>query len=149
MRQLFGSKSKCQQKKENTMAKMIHSMVRVLDEKRSVDFYSLAFGLNVAERVEQETFTLVYMSNEEESFELELTINRGRDVPYALGDGYGHLAVSVDNLDAEHARLIEAGLAPGKIIEFVRKDDVFARYFFICDPDGYKIEVLERRGRFK
>ncbi|MNE96089.1 glyoxalase I [compost metagenome] len=78
-----------------------------------------------------------------------MTINKGRDVPYALGDGYGHLAVSVDDLDAEHARFIEAGLVPGKIVEFTRKDDVFARYFFICDPDGYKIEVLQRRGRFK
>lgn len=131
------------------MAKLIHSMVRVLDEKRSVEFYRLAFGLEIADRVEFETHTLIYLSNPEDDFELELTTNKGREVPYALGDGYGHLAVSVDNVESEHARFVESGLTPGKIIEANLKDVPFAKYFFICDPDGYKIEVLERRGRFK
>ncbi|MBM7330921.1 VOC family protein, partial [Agrobacterium sp. S2] len=84
------------------MAKLIHSMVRVLDEKRSVEFYKQAFGLEVAERAEFENFTLIYLSSAEGDFELELTVNRGREVPYALGDGYGHLAVSVADVDAEH-----------------------------------------------
>ncbi len=78
-----------------------------------------------------------------------LTVNRGREVPYALGDGYGHLAVSVADVDAEHQRFIELGLSPGKIIEADHKGQPFAKYFFICDPDGYKIEVLQRGNRFK
>ncbi|KQQ61615.1 MULTISPECIES: VOC family protein [Rhizobium/Agrobacterium group] len=131
------------------MAKLIHSMVRVLDEKRSVGFYSQAFGLQIAERFEFETFTLVYLSNAEGDFELELTINKGREVPYALGDGYGHIAVSVDDVDAEHARLVALGLSVGKIVNAEYKGAPFAKYFFICDPDGYKIEVLERSNRFK
>ncbi|NTE87145.1 VOC family protein [Agrobacterium rubi] len=131
------------------MAKLIHSMVRVLDEKRSVGFYNQVFGLEIAERFEFETFTLVYLSNPEGDFELELTINKGREVPYALGDGYGHIAVSVDDVDAEHARLTELGLAVGKIINADYKGAPFAKYFFICDPDGYKIEVLQRGERFK
>ncbi|WP_407866345.1 VOC family protein [Phyllobacterium phragmitis] len=131
------------------MAKAIHSMVRVLDEARSVDFYKNAFGLKVADRLDFDTFTLVYMSNEESDFEVELTINKGRTEPYALGDGYGHLAVSVDDLDAEHARLSALGLAPNKIVEFNRDGALLARFFFITDPDGYKIEVLQRHGRFK
>ncbi|KXF75962.1 lactoylglutathione lyase [Paramesorhizobium deserti] len=131
------------------MAKAIHSMVRVLDEARSVDFYSKAFGLKVADRLDFDTFTLVYMSNDESEFEVELTINKGRTEPYALGDGYGHLAVSVGDLDAEHARLAAAGLAPNKIVEFNRDGALLARFFFITDPDGYKIEVLQRHGRFK
>ncbi|MDI3338500.1 VOC family protein [Defluviimonas aestuarii] len=130
------------------MAKTIHSMIRVLDEARSVDFYSRAFGLNVADRLDFDSFTLIYMSNAESSFELELTVNKGRSEPYDLGDGYGHLAVSVSDLDAEHARLTEAGLAPRKLVEFKNGDTLVARFFFIADPDGYQIEVLERGGRF-
>ncbi len=130
------------------MAKTIHSMIRVLDETRSVDFYSRAFGLKVADRLDFDSFTLIYMSNGDSPFELELTVNKGRTEPYDLGDGYGHLAVSVDNLDAEHERLTEAGLSPRKLVEFKNGDTLVARFFFIADPDGYQIEVLERGGRF-
>ena len=76
------------------MAKAIHSMIRVLDEARSVAFYDQAFGLKVADRLDFESFTLVYLSNAETGFELELTINKGRTEPYTLGDGYGHLLVA-------------------------------------------------------
>ncbi|MCU0829117.1 MAG: VOC family protein [Tabrizicola sp.] len=130
------------------MAKAIHSMIRVLDEARSLAFYDTAFGLKVAERLDFETFTLVYLSNAESSFEVELTINKGRTDPYALGDGYGHLAVSVADVAAEHARLTAAGLAPRKIVDFAPAGSVIARFFFIADPDGYQIEVLERGGRY-
>ncbi|MCT8331426.1 VOC family protein [Albidovulum sediminis] len=130
------------------MAKAIHSMIRVLEEARSVEFYSRAFGLKVADRLDFDSFTLVYLSNEESSFELELTINKGRSEPYNLGDGYGHLAVSVSDLDAEHARLTAAGLAPRKLVDFRNGDVTVARFFFIADPDGYQIEVIQRGGRF-
>jgi lactoylglutathione lyase len=131
------------------LAKAIHTMIRVLDEARSVDFYRKAFGLGVAERLDFETFTLVYLSNAEAEFEVELTVNKGRQEPYALGDGYGHIAVSVADLDGEHDRLGALGLNPKKIVEFNRDGALLARFFFIEDPDGYKIEVLQRQGRFK
>lgn len=130
------------------MAKMIHSMIRVLDEARSVAFYDRAFGLKVAERLDFESFTLVYLSNAETGFELELTINKGRAEPYDRGDGYGHLAVSVEDVDAEHARLAAAGLNPRKLVDFAPGGEVIARFFFIADPDGYEIEVLQRGGRY-
>jgi len=130
------------------MARMIHSMIRVLDEERSLAFYEQAFGLKVAERLDFETFTLVYLSNEETGFELELTINKDRTEPYDRGDGYGHLAVSVENVDAEHARLTAAGLSPRKLVDFAPAGEVIARFFFIADPDGYEIEVLQRGGRY-
>ena len=130
------------------LAKLIHSMIRVLDEARSVEFYRNAFGLDVAERLDFGTFTLVYLSNPESEFELELTVNKGRTEPYAPGDGYGHLALSVEDLDAEHARLAALGLKPGRIVELDRDGALLARFFFITDPDGYKIEVLQRRGRY-
>ena len=131
------------------MAKAIHTMIRVLDEARSVAFYDKAFGLKVAERLDFPDFTLVYLSNEETPFEVELTINKDRNAPYQLGDGYGHVAVSVDDIEREHARFVAAGLSPRKLVEFNRDGKLFARFFFVEDPDGYKIEVLQRHGRFK
>lgn len=130
------------------MAKAIHTMIRVLDEARSVRFYEQAFGLKIADRLDFDSFTLVYMSNADSSFELELTVNKDRTDPYDLGDGYGHLAFSVDDLDAEHTRLTEAGLAPRKLVDFAPGGEVIARFFFIADPDGYQIEVLQRGGRY-
>ena len=131
------------------MAKQIHSMIRVLDEERSVKFYDIAFGLRVADRLDFPDFTLVYLSNPETEFELELTVNKGQTEPYDLGNGYGHLAVSVSDLDAEHARFEAEGLNPRKVVSFAPAGDVIARFFFVADPDGYQIEVLERGGRFK
>lgn len=130
------------------MAKAIHSMIRVLDEARSLAFYRTAFGLEVAERLDFPDFTLIYLSNGESGFELELTINKGRTEAYDLGDGYGHLAVSVSDLAAEHARLTAAGLTPRKIVDFAPGGTVIAQFFFIADPDGYQIEVLQRGGRY-
>jgi lactoylglutathione lyase len=123
-------------------------MIRVLEEERSVAFYRQAFGLEVADRLDFPTFTLIYLSNASSAFELELTVNKGRTDSYALGDGYGHLAVSVEDIEAEHARLTTAGLAPRNLVDFAHEGHVVARFFFITDPDGYQIEVLQRGGRF-
>ena len=131
------------------MAKAIHSMIRVLDEQRSISFYEKAFGLMVAERLAFEGFTLLYLSNPESEFELELTVNHGRTEPYVLGDGYGHLAFSVDDLAAEHARFASLGLSPTPLKELKLDGRPPARFFFVQDPDGYKIEVLQRGGRYK
>ena len=132
----------------NATAKAIHSMVRVLDEARSVGFYRDAFGLEVADRIDFPNFTLIYMRNAETPFEVELTVNKDRTEPYQLGDGYGHLAVSVTDLDAERARMEKAGLSPGPARELSLEGKVVGRFFFISDPDGYKIEVLQRGDRF-
>lgn len=131
------------------MAKAVHSMIRVRDEARSVAFYREAFGLEVAERLDFATFTLIYLRNPEADFEVELTVNKDRAEPYALGDGYGHLAVVVDDVDAEHARFEAAGLAPRKLVDFQHDGALLARFFFVADPDGYQIEVLQRHGRYR
>lgn len=131
------------------MAKMIHSMIRVLDEQRSIDFYKTVFGLEVVDRYPFDDFTLIYLANGETGFELELTVNAGQSEPYDLGNGYGHLAVSVGDVAAEHARLSELGMPVGKLVTMERDGSDFAKFFFITDPDDYKIEVLERFGRFR
>ena len=131
------------------MAKAIHTMIRVLDEARSLTFYKKAFGLDIADPLDFPDFALVYLSNAETPYELELTINKDRAEPYNLGDGYGHVAFVVEDLDAEHRRFEAEGLKPRKIVEFNKDGKLIARFFFVEDPDGYKIEVLQRHGRFR
>ena len=130
------------------MAKAIHSMIRVRDEGRSVAFYRDAFGLEVTDRFDFGDFTLIYLRNAENDFELELTVNKGQSEAYDLGNGYGHLAFAVDDLGAEHERFRAAGFAPRKIVDFAPGGTPLARFFFVADPDGYQIEVLQRAGRY-
>ncbi|EKS70653.1 MULTISPECIES: VOC family protein [Caballeronia] len=132
------------------MSKLIHTMIRVQDLQRSLDFYEKAFDLGVAHRLDFPDFTLAYLRNDETNAELELTWNKGRAEPYTHGDGYGHVAVSVPDAKAERERLIGLGLSPNDVREFKNDDgSLIARYFFIQDPDGYKIEVLERHGHYE
>ncbi len=131
------------------MAKIIHVMIRVRDLDRSLDFYRKALALDVADRFDFDGFTLVYLRNDEADVEIEMTHNHGTDEPYTHGDGYGHVAVAVDDLDGEHARLEKLGLGPLEIKEFHREGDLMARFFFLQDPDGYKIEFLQTHGRYR
>lgn len=131
------------------MAKAIHTMVRVLNMDRSVDFYEKAFGLGVADRFDFDDFELVYLRNDENDFEVELTVNKGRTEPYVHGEAYGHFAVAVGDLDAEHERFKSLGLNPRDVVEFKRDGARMARFFFVEDPDGYKIEVLQKHGRYQ
>lgn len=131
------------------MAKAIHSMIRVLDEERSTEFYRNAFQLDVFDRLDFDTFTLVYLRNPENDFELELTINKDQTEAYDLGNGYGHIAFCVEDLETEHARMNDLGYQPNDIVVFNKDNELLAKFFFIKDPDGYDIEVLQRHGRFK
>ncbi len=131
------------------MSKPVHAMIRVLDEARSVQFYSDAFSMGVADRFDFDNFTLIYMRSPESGFELELTVNRDRTDPYDLGDGYGHIAFVVSDLEACRSGLIEKGLEPRKIVEFEHAGAPLAKFFFIQDPDGYQVEVLQEFGRYR
>jgi lactoylglutathione lyase len=131
------------------MAKAIHMMVRVRDEARSVKFYEDCFGLKVSDRKDWPDFTLIYMKNPENDFEIELTVNKGRAEPYDLGNGYGHVAFVVDDLVQTRAKIAAAGYQPKDIKTMSHDGKPFGKFFFIDDPDGYKIEVLQRGGRFQ
>lgn len=130
------------------MPKMIHSMIRVRDEQVSLAFYETALGFTVHDRYPMDGFTLIYLRDAEGTFELELTVNDDQPEPYALGNGYGHLAVSVVALAEEHARLEAAGLKPTPLKSLAHQGKTLARFFFLTDPDGYRIEVLQRGGRY-
>ncbi len=130
------------------MSKPIHSMIRVRDEARSRDYYSRAFGLEPSDRYDFPDFTLLYLRDAASPFELELTVNKDREKAYDMGDGYGHLAFVVDDVAAEHARFQSEGLPATDLKELKHEGKVLGKFFFATDPDGYKIEVLQRGGRF-
>ena len=131
------------------MAKIIHSMIRVLDLERSVGFYADVLGLHEAHRLDFPDFSLVYLRNAENDYEIELTLNKAQVEPYTHGSGYGHVAVVVDDAVATREALVARGYEPAPVKEFKRGDELLARYFFIQDPDGYKIEMLERHGHYQ
>ena len=130
------------------MAKLIHTMIRVRDLEASLRFYDEVFELKPSHRLDFPDFSLVYLRNEHSEAEIELTWNKGRELPYTHGDGYGHVAVVVDDARATHAKLLAAGHQPLDVKEFKDGEALIARFFFILDPDGYKIEVLERHGHY-
>ncbi len=131
------------------MAKIIHSMIRVLDLDKSLEFYDKAFGLKPSHQLDFDDFALVYLRNEESDTEIELTLNKGETTPYTHGNGYGHVAMCVDDLDGEYARFKELGYEPTDIVAFAPDDNLLARFFFVNDPDGYEIEVLQRHGHYQ
>ena len=129
------------------MPKLIHSMIRVLDLERSLAFYQRVFGLAESHRMDFPTFTLVYLRERESGVELELTLNKGQKEPYTHGSGYGHIAFCVDDLEAHRQSLLQHGYAAGDI-KSLQAPSGSARFYFTSDPDGYKIEVLERAGHY-
>ncbi|CAG9209738.1 Lactoylglutathione lyase [Paraburkholderia sabiae] len=132
------------------MAKLIHTMIRIQDLDRSLKFYQNAFGLAPSHRLDFPDFSLVYLRNDESDNEIELTWNKGREDAYSHGDGYGHVAFVVDDVKRERERFLELGMTPNDVREFHNDDGaLLARYFFILDPDGYKIEVLEKHGHYQ
>ena len=130
------------------MATFHHTMFRVLELERSLRFWKTAFGLTETHRFDFERFALVYLAGPDGGPEIELTLNKGRTEPYGHDDGYGHVAFVVDDLDAEHARFVSEGLSPRDVVDFAPDGTRVARFFFVDDPDGYPIEVIQRGGHF-
>ncbi|MGA9702449.1 VOC family protein [Pseudomonas sp.] len=130
------------------MLKFIHAMIRVSDLQRSLNFYQRALGLKETHRLEFEDFTLVYLRDINSGAEVELTWNKGV-AAYDMGNAYGHLAFVTDDLNALHATLTGLEVAPTPIKEFKRDGILLARFFFIQDPDGYKIELLQKGGHYQ
>jgi lactoylglutathione lyase len=75
---------------------------------------------------------------------LELTLNHGRTEPYEIGTGYGHIAITTEDLDGTLARLAEQGIEPEKPPYRVREGG--SRICFVRDPDDYRVELIERSG---
>jgi lactoylglutathione lyase len=127
------------------MANYLHTMYRITDPKRSRAFYeALGFRLRrelpIVRDGELEATNYFFGMPDDEA-ELELTLNHdGRS--YDLGTGYGHIAIGVDDLDEALVRLKEEGIEPEREPYTVREGG--SRLCFVQDPDGYRIELIER-----
>ena len=126
--------------------KYLHTMVRVTDLDQSLDFYCNKLGLKELRRTESEKgrFTLVFLAAAgDETAQIELTYNWDQEKPYDLGSGFGHLAVGVPDVYGLCEQVTKTGgkvtRAPGPV-KF--GTTVIA---FVEDPDGYKIELIERK----
>jgi lactoylglutathione lyase len=122
---------------------LIHTCYRITDIDRSVAFYK-ALGFEEVGRVpirDEAVNVFMNIPGDGDSPRLELTYNYGVD-SYEIGTGYGHIAITTPDLDARLAELREQGIEPEKPPYTVREGG--SRLCFVRDPDGYRIELIER-----
>jgi len=121
---------------------LVHTCVRVVDPEASQRFYEL-LGFEERGRLNFESAYNVYLGLPDDGDRLELTVNVGRTEPYDLGEGYNHVAVTLDDLDATLAALAEIGVQPERPPYRPGGRDDLPRIAFVADPDGYRIELIE------
>ena len=120
---------------------LIHTCYRITDPERSVAFYeALGFEKRRELPIRDEAVN-IFMGLPGDGDRLELTHNFGVD-SYELGTGYGHVALTVDDIDATLARLADQGIEPERAPYTVREGG--SRLTFVRDPDGYRVELIER-----
>ncbi len=130
------------------MAEFLHTMVRITDPDRSRAFYeALGFrferDMDIVRNGEREATNYFYGIGDQSAV-LELTYNHdGRT--YDLGTGYGHIALAVDDLEATLEQLQGQGIEPER--EPYRVRDGGSLLCFVRDPDGYRVELIDRSGR--
>lgn len=121
--------------------KMLHVCIRVMDLEKSLKFYGEAIGLRETRRKDfpDHGFTLVYLSDHDGLYELELTYNYGQEEPYVIGNGYSHIAVATQDIEAMRERHIEMGY---EVTELSGLPGTSPGYYFVTDPDGYRVEII-------
>ena len=126
------------------MPELIHTCYRITDIDRSVDFYGRLGFEELGRMPIRDEATNVFMGLPGDGARLELTYNHGQDQPYDLGTGYNHIAVALEDLDGALAGLAEQGIEPEKPPYTVSEGG--SRLCFVRDPDGYRVELIERIG---
>ena len=125
--------------------KFLHTMIRVKDLDKSFKFYTEELGFRESRRKEfpEKKFDLVYLIlPDSPEFELELTYNYDQEEPYDLGTGYGHIAISHPDIISLREDLMAKGYEVTEV-RGLRPDS--NKYFFVEDPDGYRIEIIQER----
>jgi lactoylglutathione lyase len=124
--------------------KLEHACIRVMDLEKSLNFYKGALGLKEARRKDfpEWKFTLVYLTDEDENFEIELTYNYSTEKPYELGNGFSHFALVVEDLEKSHG---EHKKSAYEVTDLKGLPVNKPSYYFITDPDGYKIEIIRAK----
>ncbi|MCB1379254.1 MAG: Rieske 2Fe-2S domain-containing protein [Alphaproteobacteria bacterium] len=125
-----------------------HTMIHVRDLDGAIEFYVKAFGLEVVERHACDGARLVYLCAADSDYELELVCPAHWTFADSPEPGRTHIAFAVKNLEAEHRRLSALDLEPGTITAYHANGIFQTRYFYLNDPEGNQIEVLESRGRY-
>ncbi|MFW5979987.1 MAG: VOC family protein [Bacillota bacterium] len=127
----------------NTKYEILHTCIRVMDLEKSVEFYKNAFGFKVARKKDfpEDKFTLVFLTDREETHQIELTYNYDREKPYERGNGFSHIAVGVDDLEESRAFHKSKGY---KVSDIYGLSEDSSGFYFVTDPDGYEIEVIGR-----
>lgn len=123
--------------------KLLHSMIRVKNEKKSIDFYCGLLGLKLGKRLRLEDCYLQYLTDENTNVQIELTIND--ELPqngYNSGNCFGHFAFECDNIDEFDLKMKEAGF--NWEIEPFKMDEINTKIGFLNDPDGNSIEIIEK-----
>ena len=121
---------------------LVHTCVRVRDIEASLRFYE-ALGFEELGRLNFDSAYNVYLGLPGDGARLELTVNVGHTEAYDLGDGYNHLAISVDDIDAVLARVAAIDVAPEKPPYRPGGRDDLPRIAFVADPDGYRVELID------
>ena len=126
--------------------RLVHTNMRVRDVDASLRFYE-ALGFERRGKLDFGSAYNVYLGLPGDGDMLELTVNVGHDEPYDLGTGYGHIALTVDDLDGMLARLAEQGIEPEKPPYHPGGREEY-RICFVADPDGYRVELIDG-GEFR
>jgi lactoylglutathione lyase len=122
--------------------RVVHTAMRVRDIDASLRFYQ-ALGFERRGKLQFEGAYNIYLGVPGDGDTLELTVNEGRDEPYDLGTGYGHIALTVGDLDAVVAGLAEQGIEPEKAPYHPGGRADVGPICFVADPDGYRIELID------
>lgn len=126
------------------MTSFAHTCYRISEIERSVNFYETLGFVELRRMPIREEAINVFMGLPDDDLEprLELTFNFGRTEPYEIGTGYGHIAITTADLDALLDQLSGHGIEPERPPYSVREGG--SRLCFVRDPDGYRIEIIER-----
>ena len=120
--------------------RMAHTMIRVKDLDATLDFYTGFIGLREVRRKDiGKEAVLVFLADDDARYHIELTLNHGR-VDYTLGDQFGHLAFHTDDLERVVAEVERRGWSYRR-----SRPELNSKYIFVKDPNGYDVEILERR----
>ena len=122
--------------------KLAHTMLRTGSPEEMIEFYRDAFGFELREKKEMDTFTLYFLRSEDQTAEIELTYNHGKDEKYEKGEGFGHIAIHTDEdqgLQEAYDSAVEAG---GE--DYRPPEECPGNYAFVKDPEGYEVEILAR-----
>lgn len=128
--------------------RLAHVMIQVRDLDRAINFYSSVFGLTVADRHDYDGASLAYLRRAANACEIELLSEAPWRFATAPERGRAHIAFTCADLAAEQTRIMGLGVECGAITPYEANGRLQTRFFYLYDPEGNEIEILEATGRY-